>query len=312
MNRLRTLRRTTQIGFILAIFLLPVFDILRYDAASRELYLLGQVWSLGLREGFYLDHSASGAAHVAVKFFLKAILPWLMVLSFFPLLGFLLGRFFCGWLCPEGTMFELADYLNTKILGRRRPFGGAREGGAKYGPLYAALALLLLLLLPPLFGSALAGYFIAPRKIWHQITSLEPSFGLKAAITGAYAYMFVTAVLLRHTFCKYVCAAGLMQMLFGWISPLSLRIMFDRASFLRCTDCKRCEKVCFMDVKPRSPRRDINCVNCGECITACRGELGGGGLFSFSFGREGTAGYRGSPAEPLPAVSREKIKQKAA
>jgi polyferredoxin len=312
MNRLRTLRRTTQIGFILAIFLLPVFDILRYDAASRELYLLGQVWSLGLREGFYLDHSASGAAHVAVKFFLKAILPWLMVLSFFPLLGFLLGRFFCGWLCPEGTMFELADYLNTKILGRRRPFGGAREGGAKYGPLYAALALLLLLLLPPLFGSALAGYFIAPRKIWHQITSLEPSFGLKAAITGAYAYMFVTAVLLRHTFCKYVCAAGLMQMLFGWISPLSLKIRFDRASFLRCTDCKRCEKVCFMDVKPRSPRRDINCVNCGECITACRGELGGEGLFSFSFGREGTAGYRGSPAEPLPAVSREKIKQKAA
>jgi ferredoxin-type protein NapH len=317
MSRLRTLRRTTQIGFILVIFLLPVFDILRYDASARDLYLFGQVWSLGLKEGFYIDHSLRGAAYVTAKFFLRAILPWLMVLSFFPLLGFLLGRSFCGWLCPEGTMFELADYLNTKIMGRRRPFGGAREAvPAGHRTLYAALALLLLLLVPPLFGSALAGYFIAPRKIWHQMTSLEPSFGLKAAITGAYAYMFVTAVLLRHTFCKYVCAAGLMQMLFGWTSPLSLRIRFDRASFTRCTDCKRCEKVCFMDVKPRSPRRDINCVNCGECITACSRELGGEGLFSLSFGREGgrewTAGYRGSPAEPLPAVSREKMKQKAA
>ena len=43
------------------------------------------------------------------------------------------------------------------------------------------------------------------------------------------------------------------------------------------------EKVCFMDVKPRAPRRDINCINCGECIEACNMELGDRkGLFSFS------------------------------
>jgi len=46
-------------------------------------------------------------------------------------------------------------------------------------------------------------------------------------------------------------------------------------------------------LKPRLPRRDINCVNCGECITACHKELGqGNGLFSFSF--------------PRPDVSKEK------
>ena len=39
-----------------------------------------------------------------------------------------------------------------------------------------------------------------------------------------------------------------------------------------------------MDVKPRCPKKDINCVNCGECITACRRELGDKNLFSYGFG----------------------------
>ncbi len=40
-----------------------------------------------------------------------------------------------------------------------------------------------------------------------------------------------------------------------------------------------------MNVKPRMPWKDINCVNCGECIIACKKELGEGqGLFSYKFG----------------------------
>ncbi len=76
---------------------------------------------------------------------------------------------------------------------------------------------------------------------------------------------------------------GLMQMLFGWASTVSLRIKADPAKLAACTDCKGCERVCFMNVKPRLPRKDINCVNCGECIEACNKELGRGrGVFSFS------------------------------
>ena len=41
-----------------------------------------------------------------------------------------------------------------------------------------------------------------------------------------------------------------------------------------------------MNVKPRLPKRDINCVNCGECIIACKKELGEGqGLFSYKLGK---------------------------
>jgi ferredoxin len=41
-----------------------------------------------------------------------------------------------------------------------------------------------------------------------------------------------------------------------------------------------------MNVKPRLFRKDINCVNCGECISACKKELGkDGGVFSFAQSR---------------------------
>ncbi|HCL81128.1 MAG: hypothetical protein A2077_04835 [Nitrospirae bacterium GWC2_46_6] len=280
-------RRITQLGFILFVFLMPVFDILRYDTTAKELYLFGEVWSLGLKDGILLDRSIGGATHVAVQFFLKAILPWVIVLSIFPVLGLLLGRFFCGWLCPEGALFELADFLSLKLLGRRslyknKPNDPEIKRGHKL--LYGTLAVLSLLIVPPLTGIALTGYFIAPKTIWHQITTGSLTFGVEAGIIGGSIYMLITSILVRHTFCKYVCAAGLMQMLFGWISPVSLGIKFDRENLSKCTDCKGCERVCLMNVKPRLPKKDINCVNCGECITACKKELGDACLFSYTFG----------------------------
>lgn len=44
-------RRITQVSFIILVFLLPVFDILRYDSATRELIVFGHVWNLGDERG---------------------------------------------------------------------------------------------------------------------------------------------------------------------------------------------------------------------------------------------------------------------
>jgi hypothetical protein len=99
-----------------------------------------------------------------------------------------------------------------------------------------------------------------------------------------------------------------MQMLFGWISPLSLRLKFDSPGMSRCTDCKGCDKACFMGVVPRRNKRDISCVNCGACIDACNNELGNGnGLFYYSFG-EGALSA-GDTCKPMgPQGSRGTLK----
>ncbi len=288
LKNLHILRRLTQLAFIVLLLSAPSLDLLRYDVAAKDLYIFGQVWELGLGAEFYADPTAFGSGYVAIRILLKAILPWVIVLSIFPLLGVLLGRTFCGWGCPEGALFELADTITLKLLGRRSIFGAKPNdppgvigvGGGKL--MYIALGGIYLFIVPPFFGVMIAGYFIAPARIWQEIITLDPSFGLKAGVLGISIYMFLSFIFVRHTICKYFCAAGLMQMIFGWASPISLGIRFDREDFSRCTDCRKCEQVCFMDVKPRG-REDINCVNCGECLVACTRELGADcGLFSYS------------------------------
>jgi polyferredoxin len=297
-----TYRRISQISFIILIFLIPVLDILRYDTATGELIVLGQVWSLGLKQAFYADNSASGSLHIALRFFLKAILPWVFVLAIFPLLGFLTGRFFCGWLCPEGTLFELSDFLTLKLLGRRSIYGTKPNdppSAKQKRVLYGALAVMSAVVIPLAGGIALTGYFIAPKTIWHQMVTGDFTFGVKAGVIGVSIYMLTTSIFIRHALCRFVCAAGLMQMLFGWVSPVSLRLRMDTGRADECTNCKGCDRACFMNVVPRKNKRDISCVNCGACIVACHKELGAGrGLFHYRFGR-------GPASEVLEHTGRE-------
>jgi polyferredoxin len=106
----------------------------------------------------------------------------------------ILGRFFCGWVCPLGTIHHLMGRLN-----RRRPVllrSDAQEGAfRKYKWKYA---LLLFLLAASLFGVQLAGIFDPLCLLIRSLSlAVYPAvvYGLRALFDGFYALdlPFVTA-----------------------------------------------------------------------------------------------------------------------
>lgn len=272
-------RRAAQIAFLLFLAMIPLLSVLRFDVASHQLIVLGRPWSLGLSHEVFEHASPREAVSLAGAILLKAILPWVTILSIFPILGFFTGRLFCGWLCPEGTLFELADFFTQKILGRRTLLADPKSALILPRPTWASrigfslIGLVTFLALGLALGLVVASFFIAPSALFERVAHGDVSRPLAIGVGGVVLYIFITSILVRHVFCKVVCGAGMLQVLFSWASPVTMRLAFDRERGADCTNCRACEKVCFMNLNPRNLKRELSCVNCGECIAACRNEL---------------------------------------
>jgi polyferredoxin len=65
-----------------------------------------------------------------------------------------------------------------------------------------------------------------------------------------------------------------------------------------CIECKKCVRVCHMDIDIRDSPFQIECVHCGECIDACEDVLrriGKPGLIHYSWGEMGADPARREP-----------------
>jgi polyferredoxin len=269
----QTARRTTQIITLILLCAIPVFDIFRFDVSNLELYLFRQLWSFAPR-GEYI----SGAGGDAVSFVFKAVLPaWFLLLSV-PLWGLLLGRLGCGWFCPMGAMLEAGDFFARNI--KRMAKGGINI-------IRSLLTIQLLVGCLLTIGVFLSAYFIRPSEILQQITTFHISPSLLAATLANASVIFIAYTFLRRLFCSFICLGAIFQVVPAMISPISFRVRFHRKRAKLCTNCKGCETVCFMGIRPRTMKKvDPKCVACGNCITACIKELGKKDkLFDYGFGK---------------------------
>ena len=270
----QTARRTTQLITLILLCAIPVFDIFRFDVTNLELYLFRQLWSFA-PTGAYI----SGAGGDAVSFVFKAVLPaWFLLLSV-PLWGIVLGRLACGWFCPMGAMLESGDFFdrNIKLI--------VKGGGGNI--IRGLLTILLLVACLLAIGVFLSAYFIRPSEILQQVTTLKFSPLLLVATVANAAVIFISYTFVRRLFCSFICLGAIFQMLPAVASPISFRVRFDRKRAKLCTNCKECETVCFMGIRPRTMKKvDLKCGACGNCITACTNELGKKDkLLDYGFGK---------------------------
>ena len=270
------LRRLSQ-GLFFVLFLLFADTFLRADPlaalssalATRSLYK-GLLWSLAV------------------------ILPTVF-----------LGRVFCGWVCPLGTLNHwVSSWRSEKKRGKARIESNRYKSWHRWKDY-----LLIALLAASLFGATLGGWFdplsLTVRSLWlsilpamnyaenallaalygsdlrpvrllgdvlnyilhHTVMSAEQAHFRQGFLLGL---IFLTILSLNlwvtRLWCRALCPLGA---LLGWMSRWSILGLEKRPS--RCDDCTRCLLNCQGgdDPIPGAKWRKSECHVCLNCVADC-------------------------------------------
>jgi ferredoxin len=85
--------------------------------------------------------------------------------------------------------------------------------------------------------------------------------GLKLGILAA---VLVMMVFIARPFCRMMCPLGAIYSLFNRLAFVTMKLDFGT-----CNDCGLCDKACLLDLDVRKDLGGADCIQCGDCITAC-------------------------------------------
>jgi polyferredoxin len=183
----------------------------------------------------------------------------------------LIGRFFCGWVCPFGTLHQFFGWIGLRGKKPKERLAANRYRKAQNIKYY----ILILFLVMAAMGSVQAG-LLDPIPLMHRsvnlvllpiadrlgVTSATPRQYTGVWVVGA---IFVGALLLNFVFprfyCRVLCPAGA---LFGLLSRNTVwRIARVEQG---CTGCTVCETACEGACEPSGKVRMSECVVCCNCM----------------------------------------------
>ena len=192
------------------------------------------------------------------------------ITGFLILLGVLLGRFICGFLCPFGWLQDLLHKIPGKKLSTK-----------KLKPLtYLKYVVLLLtvILLPALvvndvgMGDPFFCKYICPQGVLEgEIPLAAVDQGIRSALGALFNWklavliaIVVLAVVFYRPFCKWICPLGAFYGLMNKVSLLGIKV--DQH---KCISCGTCAAACKMDVAITESPNSTECIRCSKCISAC-------------------------------------------
>ncbi len=170
--------------------------------------------------------------------------------------SFIFGNFFCGWVCPYGTVQDLFGKLGKKIFKKQFKMPIGIQKYLQYAR-YVLMAISMTGIIS-IFFQIINGY----KTFMGVFTS-----GIIASAAAIIMISFVIiALFFERPFCNYFCTEGIKFGVFSFTRIFSIKRNKDT-----CVGCKKCDKACPMNinVSVKDQVRNGQCINCFECISAC-------------------------------------------
>lgn len=219
----------------------------------RGLFLLvGVVWL-----GFY-----RGICNCMIGSFQNLVLgvmswhfywPGLLWIGVLVVATYLLGRLWCGWLCPMGAIQEFLFHSpKLKIL--------ASEKSQRVLRIVRYVVFVVWVLQLVVTQTNLYCHYDPFKTLFNLVFTDTVSIVLLGIL-------LVSSVLIYRPFCRMMCPVGV---LLGWVSKIPGARKVTVGS--DCVNCKLCAKNCAMHAIGGKDKAEVDtetCIACGECKAVC-------------------------------------------
>lgn len=185
---------------------------------------------------------------VSFASFFSAFIAILLFTFLFVFTTQLMGRIWCGWLCPQ-------SFFSIRIESYAKKF--------KNKTISKLVAVFLAFFFAFVLTVNWMMYFVSP---YNFLESLQNSSTMVIIGVVLFLFIFVDFVLVRFKWCKYVCPYSKFQVVMTDDDTLYVGMIPGKES--QCIDCKACIRVCPTHIDPRK-NPDADCIYCETCVTAC-------------------------------------------
>ncbi|MBN2797643.1 MAG: 4Fe-4S binding protein [Deltaproteobacteria bacterium] len=244
------------IAYLMALLLVPALLLRQETPGTRWIRHIVLLVSLAL---FGFLQWACPRPEGSIELLLLGLLKDKPVLNFGLKLGVLVGvtalygRFFCGWICPKGTLQDLVFRPGLAWTVPPRV-----DRWLKYGK-YVALAALI------------AGPLGWEYRLFAQVGPFKVLFNLDGStyLVSFLVVVLLVSVFIERAWCRYLCPAGAMLGLIAFFSPTKVRVNEEA-----CIGCTKCAKVCPVNAIEALPKQVpvialTECHACKACETVC-------------------------------------------
>jgi polyferredoxin len=213
---------------------------------------------------------------------LRLVIPHILL---FVILAVLLGRLWCGWVCPLGFIQDILNIVRKNI--KLKPFFlSPKTKGILKGISYVLLISIIVLSIIsaiPAFSWALrkqvylsvcqmcpSRYIFPYLGGWPIVHNFVPlGYGIFTTVSIIFTLLFVASFFIKRTWCR-ICPSGLLLSFFNRGGLLN-----KKKDVLKCTRCGICVEVCPLqnrEIYLEKKKENVDyasCIHCFQCVDAC-------------------------------------------